>query len=137
MSIPVRLDEMLVRHAAAESQVQRRSVPKQIELWAEIGRSIANEVTAEDLIALTQGLKKVRVERVEAEPLDSDQLWAQVDHARGSGDLSRDITRNRTVYQASIRHAGYLEAIYPDGGRAIGRFVNGTFEKLDDRDDAA
>lgn len=137
MSIPVRLDEMLVRHAAAEGQVQRRSVPKQIELWAEIGRSIANEVNAEDLMALTQGLKKVRVERVEPEPLESENLWADVDQARDSGKLGKDIKRNRTVYQASTTHAGYLEALYPNGSRAIGRFVNGTFEKLYDRDDAA
>ncbi|WP_152207299.1 TA system antitoxin ParD family protein [Marinobacter changyiensis] len=137
MSIPVRLDEMLVRHAAAEGQVQRRSVPKQIELWAEIGRSIANEVNAEDLMALTQGLKKVRVERVEPEPLESENLWAEVDQARDSGRLGKDIKRNRTVYQASTTHAGYLEALYPNGSRAIGRFVNGTFEKLYDRDDAA
>lgn len=137
MSIPVRLDEMLVRHAAAEGQVQRRSVPKQIELWAEIGRSIANEVNAEDLMALTQGLKKVRVERVEPEPLESENLWAEVDQARDSGKLGKDIKRNRTVYQASTTHAGYLEALYPNGSRAIGRFVNGTFEKLYDRDDAA
>ncbi len=137
MSIPVRLDEILVRHAAAEGQVQRRSVPKQIELWAEIGRSIASNVNAEDLLALTQGLKKVKVERVEAEPLESDTLWADVDKARESGKLGRDIKRNRTVYQASATHAGYLEALYPNGSSAIGGFVNGTFEKLYDRDDAA
>ncbi|WP_166263650.1 TA system antitoxin ParD family protein [Marinobacter caseinilyticus] len=137
MSIPVRLDEFLVRHAAAESQLQRRSVPKQIELWAEIGRCIASEVSAEDLIALTQGLKKVRVERVQAEPLDSDDLWSEVERARASGELSRGITRQRTVYQASASQPGYLEALYPDGSRAVGRFVNGAFEKLDGRDNAA
>lgn len=137
MSIPVRLDELLVRHAAAESQVQRRSVPKQIELWAEIGRSIASNVNAEDLLALSQGLKKVTVERVEAEPLESEALWADVDKARESGKLGSDIKRNSTVYQASTIHTGYLEALYPNGSSAVGRFVNGTFEKLYDRDDAA
>ena len=137
MSIPVRLDEVLVRHAAAEAQVQRRSVPKQIELWAEIGRSIAQDVNAEDLLALTQGLKKVKLERVEPKPLTSDNLWAEVDCARDSGKLGKDLKRNRTVYQASATHAGYLEALYPNGSRAVGHFVNGTFEKLYDRDDAA
>ncbi|MEX0604407.1 MAG: hypothetical protein WD623_02000 [Marinobacter sp.] len=137
MSIPVRLDEILVRHASAEGQVQRRSVPKQIELWAEIGRSIAREVSAEDLVALSQGLKRVKLERVESKPLDSDSLWAEVDQARDSGQLGKSIKRNRTVYQASSTHDGYLEALYPNGSRAVGRFVNGTFEKLYDRDDAA
>ena len=35
MTIAIRLDDNLVRHAAAEGQVHRRSTPKPIEYWAE------------------------------------------------------------------------------------------------------
>ncbi|HCA11375.1 MAG TPA: hypothetical protein DEO66_06510, partial [Marinobacter adhaerens] len=34
MTTAVRLDDTLVRHAAAEGAVHRRSTPKQIEYWA-------------------------------------------------------------------------------------------------------
>lgn len=137
MTTAVRLDDILVRYAAAEGAVNRRSTPKQIEYWAEIGRAVAGEVSAEDLIAILQGIRQVKVEPVVAESLTSDDLWAEVDQARESGDLGRAIGRGRTVYQASGNKPGYLEAIYADGSREVGEFRNGRFEALSDRDNAA
>lgn len=137
MTIAIRLDDNLVRHAAAEGQVHRRSTPKQIEYWAEIGRVVAGEVSAEDLIAILQGIRRVKVEPVVPETVTSDDLWAEVNQARDSGELGRSIARGRTVYQAAADKPGYLEAIYPDGMRQIGQFRNGRFEAVSDRDDAA
>lgn len=137
MTIAVRLEDTLVRHAAAEGQVHRRSTPKQIEFWAEIGRAVAGEVSAEDLIAIIQGIRRIKIDPVIAEPVTSDELWAEVDQARASGELSRSIARGRTVYQASDKKPGCLEAIHPDGSREIGQFRNGKFEAVSDRDDAA
>ncbi|MFW5824755.1 MAG: TA system antitoxin ParD family protein [Marinobacter sp.] len=137
MTTPVRLEDTLVRHAAAEAQVQRRSTPKQIEFWAEIGRAVAGEVSAEDLIAISQGVRRVRVEPVMPEPVSSDDIWAEVEADRESGELSRHIARDRIVYQASERRPGYLEAIYPDGQKITGQFRNGRFEPLSGQDHAA
>lgn len=137
MTTPVRLEDTLVRRAAAEAQVHRRSTPKQIEFWAEIGRTIADAVSAEDLIAIAQGIRTVRVEAVVAEPVTSEELWAEVDTARESGDLGRSIARGRIVYQASETHPGMLDAIYPDGHRVVGNFRDGHFIARDGRDDAA
>ncbi|MBQ0747050.1 MAG: hypothetical protein KBT82_06005 [Marinobacter sp.] len=137
MTIAIRLDDNLVRHAAAEGQVHRRSTPKQIEYWAEIGRVVAGEVSAEDLIAILQGIRRVKVEPVVPETVTSDDLWAEVNQARDSGELGRSIARGRTVYQAAADKPGYLEAIYPDGLRQVGQFRNGRFEAVSDRDDAA
>ena len=137
MTTAVRLDDSLVRHAAAEGAVNRRSTPKQIEYWAEIGRAVAGDVSAEDLIAIVQGIRQVRVEPVVADSISSDELWAEVDQSRESGDLGRSIGRGRTVYQASGEKPGFLETIYPDGSRELGQFRNGRFEALSDRDNAA
>lgn len=137
MTTPVRLEDTLVRHAAAEAQVHRRSTPKQIEFWAEIGRAVAGEVSAEDLIAISQGIRRVRVEPVLPEPVTGDDIWAEVEADRESGSLSRHITSGRIVYQASERRPGYLEAIYPDGQRITGQFRNGRFEPLSGQDHAA
>lgn len=137
MTTPVRLEDSLVRRAAAEAQVQRRSTPKQIEFWAEIGRSIADEVSAEDLIAITQGIRRVKVEAVTPDPLNSDDLWAEVDAARESGELYRAVARDRIVYQASETHPGCLDAIYPDGQKITGHFRNGRFEPLNGQGHAA
>lgn len=137
MTTPIRLEDTLVRQAAAEAQVQRRSTPKQIEFWAEIGRAIAGEVSAEDLIAISQGVRRVKVEPVLPEPVTSDELWADVAADQESGELSRHISRGRIVYQASEHHPGYLDAIYPDGQKITGQFRNGRFEPLNGQGHAA
>ncbi|GGY67009.1 TA system antitoxin ParD family protein [Marinobacter zhanjiangensis] len=137
MTTAVRLEDTLVRHASAEGQVQRRSTPKQIEFWAEIGRAVAGEVSAEDLIAISQGIRKVKVEPVMPEPVTSDDIWADVEADRESGGLSRHIARDRIVYQASTSRPGYLEAIYPDGQKVTGQFRNGRFEPLSGQGHAA
>lgn len=137
MTTAIRLDDNLVRHATAEGQVHRRSTPKQIEYWAEIGRAVSGDVSAEDLIAILQGIRRVKVEPVVPDAITSDDLWVEVGQARDSGELSRSIARGRTVYQAAADKPGYLEAIYPDGKREIGQFRNGRFEALSERDDAA
>lgn len=137
MTTAVRLEDTLVRHASAEAQVQRRSTPKQIEFWAEIGRAIAGEVSAEDLIAISQGIRKVKVEPVTPESVSGDDIWAEVEADRESGELSRHIARDRIVYQASESRPGYLEAIYPDGQKITGQFRNGRFEPLSGQGHAA
>lgn len=137
MTTPVRLDDLLVQQAAAEAQINRRSTPKQIEFWADIGRAIAGEVSAEDLIAIAQGIRRVKVEAVTPAPVTSDDIWAEVDAVRESGELSRTLARGRTLYQASEEHPGYLEAIHPGGHKTIGMFKDGQFEALKDHDDAA
>lgn len=130
MSIPVRLDDRLVQEAAAEAQLNRRSTPKQIEFWAEIGQLVADKIAPEDLLALTQGLLSVKLARPEITPPDSEAVWQAVARASESGQLAHTLQQARVVYQASAAHPGYLEALYPDGSRAVGSFKNGRFYKV-------
>ncbi|TDT40369.1 ParD-like antitoxin of type II ParDE toxin-antitoxin system [Halospina denitrificans] len=136
MSTPVRLDDQLVKQAAAEAGLQHRTTPRQIEFWASIGQAVAGQLSAEDLVALTQGLKEVHLERPSVEMPATDDIWADVEAARETGSLSESIRQDRVVYQASMEHPGYLEAIEPDGTRTLGIFRNGRFRKSDDRDAA-
>lgn len=136
MSTPIRLDDRLVRQATAEAQANRRTAPKQIELWAELGQLIAHKITADDLVALTQGLLDVKLEPVHVTPPASDEIWAQVAHASQRGDLTRAIAQQRVLYQSTGRD-DVLEAIYPDASRVLGRFINGHFVKIDHSDHAA
>ena len=59
-----------------------------------------------------------------------DELWAEVEESRSSGELGRSISRGGTVYQSSVDKPGYLEAIYPDGSREFGQFCDGRFQAL-------
>ena len=90
MTTAVRLDDTLVRHAAAEGAVHRRSTPKQIEYWAEIGRAVAGDVSAEDLIAILQGIGQVA-------------NWSALS-AAGVRCIRR-LERNRAIWKPYIRMA--------------------------------
>lgn len=137
MSMPVRLDQTLVRHAAAEAALNHRSTPKQIELWAELGQLIAGKINSEDLLALTQGLMELRVERIKGKPVPTDKLWQQLESDRQSGVLAQGVKTGRTVYQAHPERPGYLEEIKPDGSRRTGQFQNGRFVESSRADSAA
>lgn len=137
MSIAVRLEDRLVQEAAAEARLNRRSTPKQIEFWAEIGQQVAEKLSPQDLLALTQGLVELDLKRVEAQPPSTDELWESVDAARQSGELGQSLQADRVAYQASEEHPGHLEALYPDGSRAVGVFKNGRFYKVNKRTHAA
>ncbi|WP_341938764.1 TA system antitoxin ParD family protein [Marinimicrobium sp. C2-29] len=137
MSIAVRLEDRLVQEAAAEARLNRRSTPKQIEFWAEIGQQVAEKLSPQDLLALTQGLVELDLKRVNAQPPSTDELWESVDAARQSGELGQSLQADRVVYQASEEHPGHLEALYPDGSRAVGVFKNGRFYKVNKRTHAA
>mgnify|MGYP002713169016 FL=1 len=61
MSTPVRLDDHLVHEAETEGAAHKRSPPKQIEYWAEIGKVVAQTTSTSDLLALMQGFAEVSV----------------------------------------------------------------------------
>ena len=62
MSVPVRLDDQLVRDAEAEGAIHKRTPPKQIEYWAEIGKVVARNISSSDPLNLLQGFADLRIE---------------------------------------------------------------------------
>ena len=122
---PIRLDKDLLADAATEAQRQKRTAPKQIEYWAELGQTLEGVLTREDLIQLREGL--LRLEPVNAAPVSADDVFANLENARRKGSLQQQVTQARAIYQASESHPGYLEKIQANGQILIGRFENGKF----------
>ncbi|QSP93899.1 hypothetical protein LPB19_11915 [Marinobacter salinisoli] len=132
MPSPIRLDAKLLKEAAAIGKAARRSTPQQIQYWAEIGQIVADSLSQEDLVALSQGLLELKPERVRVQPPSSDQVLADVAQLGQSGELTRRLTASGTIYQASLSHPGYLEQIQPSGTVRVGYFENGAFVEKDD-----
>lgn len=130
MSTALRLNNKLVREAEAEGQVFKRSAPKQIEYWAEIGKAISQVVSSNDVLALTQGLAQVRIEMAASNPVDPDAVFARIDQQRTNSQLGATVTRAAVVYEASRTQAGFLDRINPDGSRDTGHFHNGLFTPI-------
>lgn len=127
MASAIRLDDHLVQAASTEAALNHRTTPKQIEMWAAIGRAVAQGVSMEDALAVSQGLARVRVERVINKPVATEQVFERIQKARVTKQLAQRLQANRAVYQASAGHPGFLEEIHPDGTRRIGKFENGVF----------
>lgn len=129
-SSPVRLQAELMEAASRSGQLSHRSTAEQVEYWASIGQTVGNQLSPEALLAVRTGLARVKVEPVDSQPLDPEQVFARLEQQRDSGQLAQDLAKKGIRYQASRQHPGLLEQIDTDGQITVGQFHNGEFEPI-------
>ena len=127
MSIALRLNDDLVHEAETEALLHKRTAPKQIEYWAQIGKSVARNASASDLLALMQGFAEVQVNHIPSTPVNPDEVFTAVEQARQDGALRDAVSRSQVIYEASQTHPGLLDRVLPNGHRESGHFRNGEF----------
>ncbi len=131
MANPVRLNPELIAAAERASLVQKRSVPKQIEFWATIGKAMENVIEYSDIFAILQGLKKITIEPITPAAAAPDDVFAELEARRSGGQLAQEVTEAEIYYEASRSHAGMLDQVKTmTGERCTGQFHNGEFEAL-------
>lgn len=125
---PLRLNQDLVSAAEREGMVQKRSIPKQIEFWATLGKAVANVLDYSDIFAVLQGLKKINVEPVDPVGVAPDDVFAALEQKRNDGQLSQQVTKAIIYYEASKSRPGLLDQVNrATGERKTGHFSNGEF----------
>ena len=127
MSTPLRVKDGLFQEAEAEGALMNRSAAKQVEFWAQLGKTLAHSISNADILALMQGIAKIQIEIRETAPIAPAKIFAAVDKAGQSGDLGRQITGGGLYYEASVSRPGLLDEIRPNGSRRSGRFSKGKF----------
>ncbi len=127
MTIALRLNEDLVHEAETEALIHKRSTPKQIEYWAQIGKAVARNASSSDLLALLQGFAQVQVNTRPSAPVNPNEVFAAVEQARTDGSLHQAVSQARERYEASQTHPGLLDRVLPDGHRETGHFRDGKF----------
>ncbi len=129
MPSPMRLDSSLVEAAEREGAMQKRSIPKQIEFWAELGKAVEHVIGIEDIIAITQGLKTIEVEPVVSISVDPDDIFDTLETSREKGTLSEKVTSSAIFFEASLSQPGLLDRVdSATGKRESGYFVEGEFK---------
>jgi hypothetical protein len=129
MAGPMRLDAALIAAAEREAAIQKRSIPKQIEFWAELGKALEHIIGMDDSIAIMQGLKKIRLEPFESSTANSDNVFNDLEIGRISSRLSEQVTTALQYYEASKKHPGLLDRVEKaTGKRETGHFLNGEFK---------
>ncbi len=131
MANPMRLSPELVEAAERESRVQKRSLPKQIEFWAVLGKAVQGVIDYSDVIAVTQGLKKIAVEPIESPTADPDDVFADLENSRKRRALAKDVTTAAVYYEASRSRPGMIDRVNSaTGERRTGRFKQGKFQAI-------
>lgn len=129
MSKTMRLSAELAEAAEREGSLQKRSAPKQIEYWAELGKAVERVLSPNDVVAVVQGLKVLHIEPRQPVSLDSDEIFGELDALRESGELSELVTSAPYSYEASTSQPGLLERVdNKTGQRDIGQFRDGVFK---------
>jgi hypothetical protein len=128
MSSPLRLSEKLLEKAEKYVKTSFRSVPKQIEFWANIGQEVESIMTPADLAALANGEVEVKIFRKRSLPVDMDEVFSAIEQDRRSGVLSSKVVRDNVWYEESKEHPGYLIRMNAASGkRVLGNFEGGVF----------
>ncbi len=87
----------------------------------------------DDLLSVSTGLAKIRVEPVYSEPVDPDEVFQSLEDERMSGVLLQTVTNSALKYQRSSIHPNCLEQIDLEGKVKIGKFQDGVFIEMNER----
>jgi len=133
-TVSLRIDKDLALQAEREARIQNRSKTKQLEYWAKIGKAMSSKLSIEDVFAVSQGLKTIKLEvspSVQSIPVSSDDIFNDLESDRGKGLLAENVTSAKTYYEASIKQPGYIDRVNSvTKRRQAGSFENGEFKVL-------
>jgi len=122
----IRLDAELIDAAEHQGKAMHRSAPNQIEFWAALGRRLAPALSHRDLLAISQGLARIRVEAESSPRLDPDQVFAAVAAQSHKPFVSAAEQPAPFQYEASDS-PGFIDRVDAHGNRVTGTMVNGQF----------
>lgn len=126
---PIRLNPTLIEAAEREGVIQKRSTPKQIEYWADLGRAVEHVIDLSDIFAVLQGLKRLKLENVESITVEPDRVFSDLQMRKKGSELSDEVSSAAVYFEASARHPGLIDRVdLATGARQTGQFRNGKFE---------
>jgi hypothetical protein len=125
MSKPIRIESTILERAEVEGRINRRSPPKQIEYWAEIGRQVSSLIDAKDLFAVFTGAAALKVTHKPSQPVPTTTILEELRTRRDSGELQRSVTGAIASY--GIGENGLIRRISAGGRETVGKLIDGKF----------
>jgi hypothetical protein len=130
-TISLRLDSVLVKEAEREATIENRSKARQVEYWAKLGKAISSQLSLADAFAVAQGIKKIKLEPIQAKTIESNDVFSDLENDRRNGTISQKVTSARIYFEASQSNPGCLEKIdSATGKRQVGVFEDGNFRAI-------
>jgi hypothetical protein len=130
MANPLRLSPEIISAAKRIGPLHKRSVPKQLEYWAELGMVVERVASMEDLIEVKQNIKKITFTPVPSKNANPNKVFGSLEKKRKSGELAKNVTSASVYYEASLKHPGLVDRVNSaTGKRQTGYFRNGEFTR--------
>lgn len=126
-SKPLRVSNELYSKAESIGGTYKRSVSKQVEFWAELGKIAEQTLTMQEVDELLHGKAKVKTMRVESLSVDFNEIFVELEKDREIGVLSSQVVTSKEWYRLSKDYPGYLEKVSKSGDIKIGKIENGEF----------
>jgi hypothetical protein len=127
----IRIDSNLIHLAESTAAVQHRSVSKQVEYWASLGRVLSSVLDVEDVYAINQGLKTIRVEAMKDISVNSETVFNNLESDRAKGFVNKPVTSAPFYFEASKKKPGLLDKVDSQTGeRKTGTFSKGKFTEV-------
>lgn len=127
MSVPIRVSDQLLEEAKQQIKMSYRSLAKQIEFWAQIGKEAEVNMTPADIVALINGEVEIKVFRKKSEPVDFDIVFDEIESDRKSGTLKKKVVKDKIWYEESTEKPGIFFRLTDTGEKTLGKFSNGKF----------
>lgn len=129
MGTPVKVGDELLKAARETAALANRSIARQIEHWARLGRAVEELAKTSDVMAFKAQLldPSDREKVVEARAALERLMQALAD--RTDRDAARRLIfeTGKPVYEAVPGRADRLTQVWPDGRRVLGCFVGQEF----------
>lgn len=127
MSIPIRVSEELMEEAKEQIKLSYRSVTKQIEFWANIGKEAEMGMTPADVAALVNGEVEIKILRKKSEPVNFDNLFGEIEMDRKAGIIKSKVIKDKVWYEESEENPKLFFRITSAGEKTLGSFIEGKF----------
>lgn len=124
---PIRVSDDLIEQAEKQTKLSYRSLQKQIEFWAQIGKEVELNMTAADVAALVNGEAQIKILRKISEPVEFDGVFEELETNRKKGNLQSKIVKDKVWFEESIDYPGMLIR-FNKGKKEIGTFKDGRFK---------
>ncbi|MEN0058337.1 MAG: hypothetical protein AAGB31_05845 [Bdellovibrio sp.] len=127
MSIPIRVSNELLEDAKKQIKMSYRSLTKQIEFWAQIGKEAEVNMTPADVAALVNGEIEIKVLRKKSEPIDFDKVFDDVEADRKAGTIKAKVLKDKIWYEENPKSPGTFFRMTNEGEKTLGKFLEGKF----------
>ncbi len=133
MASPIRLNDDLIEDAEDQIKYSFRSVPKQIEFWAMIGKTVEAVMTPADIAALTNGELEIKLLRKKTASINFETVFESLETDRKNGTLKSTMPLGSTWYEESTSHPGLIIRHQSNGKIDLGVFENKKFNPVNNQ----